>query len=386
MRLTRLRSQGALTAILSLTVFTFAFADGFFGGLLDVCGPRFSYDGRSPLELLAPPRTTRQPGSATNAVRYWNQVTLDANAIDHTPPGPDESRVFGEQLGPGRTALAFAIVHVAIFEAVNAVTGGYTSYTGLEPAPAGTSIEAAVAQAAHDTLAAEYPSQAPRFDDLLANDLAQLPDDDAKQSGIDLGGRAAASILALRVDDGSQYQEPRLGEDFFTSDEPGKWRQDPIAQSPLALGAYWGSVTPLVLSWSGQFRAPAPPALTSTSYTVAFNEVKQVGGDGVTTPTLRLPDQTFAAIYWGYDGTPGLGTPPRMFNQIVVQLATARGSTVAQLARLLALVNVAMADAGIACWESKFYYQFWRPVTAIRESDYTLSLHDALPIYRKSVV
>jgi hypothetical protein len=295
---------------------------------------------------------------------------MDANAIDHTPPASGESRTFGEQLGPARTSRAFAIIHIAMFEAVNAIARGYQSYVGLDCASPDTSMEAAVAQAAHDTLSAMFPSQTPRFDDLLAEDLSALPDDAAKANGIDVGQRAAAAILALRAGDGSDRPEPRIGIDFMTSNKPGRWRQDPISQSPLALGAYWGDVRPFVLSTASQLRVSRPPALASVPYTLAFNEVKAVGGDGVTTFTVRTQDQTFAAIYWGYDGTPGLGTPPRLYNQIAVQIAGQMGSNVVELARLLALVNVALADAGIACWESKYYYQFWRPIAGIRESDW----------------
>jgi hypothetical protein len=338
-------------------------------GLLDVWGPRYFYDGTPSLHLLCPSGPSRVAGDAASAVRYWNRVAMDANAIDHTPPSPDESRIFGEQLGPGRTALAFAIVHIAIFEAVNAIAGGYTSYTGLYAATDCTSMEAAIAQAAHDTLVAEYPSQAARFDELLAEDLALIEDGPSRDEGICLGMRAAQSILALRVDDGSDHSEPMIGVDFFTSNAPGKWRQDPISRSPLALGARWNEVRPLVLYSASQFRVAPPPPLTSTNYTTAFNEVKLFGGDGMTTVTARNPDQTIAGIYWGYDGTPGLGTPPRLYNQIAVHIADQLGSEVVQLARLLALVNVALADAGIACWESKYYYQFWRPVTGVREAN-----------------
>src|SRR5207248_10042468 len=134
---------------------------------------------------------------------------------------------------------------------------------------------------------------------------------------------------------------------------PGKWRPDPVSQNPLALGAYWGDVRPFALSSATQFRVGAPPPRTSLSYTLAFNDVKSAGGDGVTTASLRTPDQTTAGIYWAYDGTPGLGTPPRLYNQIAVQIAWQMGSDVVELARLLALVNVAIADGAIACWESK---------------------------------
>jgi hypothetical protein len=340
------------------------------GGLLEVWGPRYTYAGDAASQLLWPQPPPPICGDAANSVRRWNRVAMDANALDHTPPAPGESRMFGEQLGPARTSRAFAIVHIAIFDAVNAIAGGYQRYTGLDPAWPDTSTEAAVAQAAHDTLAAMFPSQTARFDDLLAEDLSVIPADAARQNGIDLGQRAAAAILALRAGDGSDRPEPRIGIDFMTSNRPGKWRQDPISQNPLALGAHWAEVRPLVLSYPSQFRVNPPPALTSVAYTLAFNEVKAVGGDGVTTLTVRTPDQTMAGIYWGYDGTPGLGTPPRLFNQIAVQIAGQMGSDVVTLARLLALVNVALADAAIACWESKYYFQFWRPIAGIRESDW----------------
>jgi hypothetical protein len=354
---------------LASMVTALAWGGGFLGGLFDVWGPHYTYvdDAASQMRWTQP--SPPVAGDAANSVRRWNQVAMDADAIDHTPPAPGESRVFGEQLGPARTSRAFAIIHIAIFEAVNAIAGGYRSYAGVEPAWCDTSMEAAVAQAAHDTVAALFPSQTARFDELLADDLAALPVDAAMQSGIDLGQRAAAAILALRADDGSDRSEPRIGIDFMTSNEPGKWRQDPISQNPLALGAYWGSVRPFVSSFASQFRVTAPPALTSVPYTVAFNEVKLVGGDGVTTPTVRTSDQTVAGIYWGYDGTPGLGTPPRLYNQITVQIAGQMGSDVVELSRLLALVNVALADGAIACWESKYYYQFWRPIAGVRESD-----------------
>ena len=109
--------------------------------------------------------------------------------------------------------------------------------------------------------------------------------------------------------------------------------------------------------------------MTSRAYAAAFNEVKRLGGDGVTTKTARTEDQTLAGIYWAYDGTPSLCAPPRLYNQIAMSIADQMGSDLVDVARLLALVNVAMSDAGIASWESKYYYQFWRPVTGIREAD-----------------
>ena len=299
---------------------------------------------------------------------FWNRVAIDASGLDHTPVAEGEQRVFGEQLGPGRASRAMAIVHIAMFEAINATTGRYESYTGQSRAH-GVSVPAAIAQAAHDALVAMFPSQAPAFDTLLTEDLAQMRDKPGKTRGIALGHAAAAGILAMRANDGSATPEPSVNSDFICNQAAGYWRQDPISEIPLALGAYWGNVTPFVLRSPDQFRVLPPPALTSAEYTSAFDEAKRLGGDGVITPTERTDEHTHIGLFWAYDGTPSLCAPPRLYNQITVQLATSRHFNTVKMARLLALANVAMADAGIAVWDSKYYYQFWRPITGIRESD-----------------
>jgi hypothetical protein len=300
---------------------------------------------------------------------HWNEIAINASGLDHTPVAIGENRTFGEQLGPGRASRAMAIVHIAIFDAVNAIAGGYKSYTGIAPVHERTSMDAAIAQATHDTLVQLFPSQAASFDQQLTQDLNNIPAGRAKDNGIDLGHRAAAAILAMRAADGSQHAEPRLGIDFFTSLDVGKWRQDPISLIPLALGAHWGDVAPFVLQSTHQFRTPPPPALNSAEYAAAFNEVKRLGGDGIITPTERTPEQTQIATFWAYDGTPSLCAPPRMYNQLTVHIAEQRHTGVVEMARLLALVNTAMAEAGTSSWESKFYYSFWRPITGIREAD-----------------
>jgi hypothetical protein len=353
-------------AILTLSLAVSAWAQGSHDGHRDhrdAFGPRF--DGAH--ERREAPR--HRAHHAVDSVRRWNEIAIDASGLDHTPVAPGEDRVFGEQFGPGRASRAMAIVHIAIFDAVNAIAGGYQSYTGLPPAPDGTSMDAAIAQAAHDALVELFPSQTASFDELLAEDLSRIQDHREKTNGIDLGRRAAAAILALRANDGSQHAEPRVGIEYITSGEPGRWRQDPISLIPLALGALWGGVRPFVLQSADQFRAPPPPALDSPEYTAAFDEVQRLGGDGVTTTTDRNAEQTTIGIYWAYDGTPSLCAPPRLYNQVTVQIADQMGSNAAELARLLALANVAMADAGIAVWESKYFYDFWRPVTGIREAD-----------------
>jgi hypothetical protein len=307
---------------------------------------------------------------AAERVRHWNQIAIDASGLDHTPVSAGENRVFGEQLGPTRASRAMAIVHIAVFDAINAVTGHYRSYTGLR-SDRDASIDAAIAEAACETLEALFPSQTPTFQQDLADDLNRLPNEHRKSAGIQLGHRAAAAILALRANDGSQKPEPHYGIEFIASNDPGKWRQDPISQHPLALGAYWGQVRPFVMRSAHQFRTPAPPELTSAEYTEAYDEVKGIGGDGIVTPTTRTPEQTVIGTFWAYDGTPSLCAPPRLYNQITVKIADQMGTSrdVTELGRLFALINVAMADAGIAVWESKYFYQYWRPVTGIRESD-----------------
>ena len=330
-------------------------------------GPRYQ-NNHTPVGIQQHPF---RPGlNAAERLRHWNEIAIDASGLDHTPPQPGDTYVFGHQLGPGRASRAMAIVHIAIFEAVNAIEGKYESYVGLESVDKHASMECAIAQAAHDTLCQMFPSQVPSFDQLLTEDLNDIADGEARTKGIEVGQAAAAAILALRNNDGSETPEPRIGIDWITSNDVGKWRQDPISLLPVALGAHWGEVTPFVLRSSSQFRTPPPPALNSVAYATAYNEVKALGGDGIVTPTSRTDEQTTTGIFWAYDGTPSLCAPPRLYNQITMRIADIRHThDVVDLARLLALVNVAMADSGIAIWESKFYYDFWRPITGIRESD-----------------
>jgi PAP2 superfamily len=323
------------------------------------------------LVLATLPLTSAQAagGPGREPIREWNAIALDASGLDHTPVAPGESRVFGEQLGPGRSSRALAIVHIAMFEAMNAIRGGYESYVGLPRARSRTSVEAAVAQAAHDALVALFPSQAAAFDERLAESLARVRPRAPRERGIDLGHRAAGAILALREGDGADHAEPTYGIDWIPSDAPGVWRQDPISQLPVALGAHWGEVLPFAMDSPSEFRAPPPPDLSSEAYTAAFEEARALGGDGVHTLTLRTAEQTRIGVFWAYDATPVLCAPPRLYNQIALRIATRMHTHGIELARLLALVNVAMADAGIAVWESKYHYQFWRPVTGIREAD-----------------
>jgi hypothetical protein len=345
------------------------------GGLRDKLGPRF----RPAIGAHAESRRPRlHRDGSLNAVERWNQIAIDTSGLDHTPVSTGDSRVFGQQLGPGRSARAMAIVHIAMFDAVNSIRGGYRGYTGLPRAAHDTSVDSAVAQAAHDTLVALYPSHKSRLDQLLAEELARLRPSrgrgESHASGIALGGQAAAAILALRNNDGSFHAEQRVRTDPSSTNPDeyvsvagvNKWRQDPISKIPLALGSRWGGVTPFVMQNGAQFRLPEPPALNSTEYAAALDEVKRLGGTSAA--TLRTADQTEIGIFWAYDGMPSLCAPPRLYNQIATHIAAQQRTGVVELARLLALVNVAMADSGIAIWDSKYFHAYARPVTAICEA------------------
>jgi hypothetical protein len=229
----------------------------------DVYGPRITASATT-AAVVNPPRRS---SSTADTLRYWNQVAIDASGVDHTPVAAGETRVFGEQLGPGRSARAMAIVHIAMFDAVNAVTGGYRSYTGLARENRPTSIDAAIATAARDTLVKMFPSQASNFNSLYVRDIARIPSSLERQKniGVALGQRAAARILALRSSDGWAGTDPRMGTEWTTSDLAGHWRQDPISQAPIALGAHWGEVRPFVMRSASQFRVPPPPAMTSAA-------------------------------------------------------------------------------------------------------------------------
>lgn len=321
----RCLGKAVTLAAMALALAVPARGDGFRGGVREVLGPRFEAARE---EVLPRIRARRGGASAIARLRYWNAIAIDTSGLDHTPLAAGETRIFGEQVGPGRSSRAMAIVHIAMFEAVNAVAGGYQSFVGLPFEGARSSMDSAIAQAAHDTLAVLFPSQAAAFDALLAEDLGRIREGRAKTAGIDLGRRAAFAILSLRNNDGSQHSEARLGTGFAVSGSPGKWRQDPISLIPLALGSHWGKVTPFVLESPGQFRVPPPPAMETAEYAAAYDEVQRLGGDGVTTATERTADQTMAGIYWAYDGTPTLCAPPRLYNQIALVIAEQKGSSI----------------------------------------------------------
>lgn len=293
---------------------------------------------------------------AVDTVLQWNAIALQAQVMDNALGGP------AQQAGPTRASRAMAIVQAAVFDAVNSIDRSYTPYLVQVNGPAGASVDAAAAQAARDTLAALYPAFTPYFDASLAADLAAIPAKAAKGGAL-VGHLVATVILTDRADDGSNATMT-----YTPGTAPGDWQPDPLHPNQKALTPAWGDVTPFVIPSASDFQPPPPPALTSTAYAAAFNEVKNYGGDGVNTPTLRTTEQTEIGIFWAYDGQPGLGTPVVLYNQIAETIAKQEGNTEVENARFLALSNLAMADGGIAAWDTKYTDNFWRPITAIRDA------------------
>ena len=300
----------------------------------------------------------------------WNQIAIDATGRDHKPVAPGENRVFGHQLGPCRASRAMAIAHIAIYDALVSITGGYQTISSVASMPTVSDLDIAIAQAGRDTLTALFPSQQPIFDLALAEDIARRKAQGATKSaqvfGIQAGKNAAAAVLAARSTDGSDHTEPTFGQDFIPKPGVGIWSPDPISQGTKAIGARWPQVRPFAINSAEQFRCPTPPAVGSAEYIQAYDETATLGGDGVITPTQRTAEETFKGVFWAYDGTPSLCAPPRLYNQVATQISVQRGTNTIETARLLVLVNISMADTGIAAWDSKYFYQTWRPVTGLR--------------------
>jgi hypothetical protein len=294
-----------------------------------------------------------------DAVLHWNSVALHAAVVDHGIGAP------GLQFGPTRTSRAFAIVQGAVYDAVNSIEPQYSPYLIQVAAAPDASMDAAVAEAAYTALVSLYPYQQPYFQSELAASLQGIP----MQSAVDgaaVGIAVADYILAARANDGSQIDAVGQPVHYTYGQLPGEWRPDPLHPNATPLTPDWGKVTPFVIQSATQFGAPPPPAITSLEYARAYEEVKNLG---YVNSTVRTDNETDIGFFWGYDAQPGLCAPVRFYNQIVEDVAKITGNTEVQNARLFALVNFAMADAGITCWDDKYLYSYWRPITGIREND-----------------
>jgi len=281
--------------------------------------------------------------ATADVVTDWDAITVQAilNAGALRPAGTG--------------ALDWAMVHVAVHDAVQSYQRRFEPYLRLVPAASGSPV-AAVAAAAHDILVHQFPAQAASLDTTYKNYLAshQLLLNDP---GVLVGQETAAAIIDARKDDGS-FPDPLNPNSptFLGGTDPGDWR--PTLPAFASMAAPWmGDVTPFALKDSSQLRPdPPPPALTSGEYTHAYNEVKALGAKFNST---RTPEQTELALFWA---TNYIATWPRVMRDI----ATANLSDIGDTARLFALTAVATADALICTWNTKKYYNFWRPITAIQ--------------------
>ena len=304
-----------------------------------------------------------------DAILYWNEVALEANRVGH-------SNGKNEQTGPTLSSRALAIVHLAIYDAYAGTRGNPTTPVNLSaylpglPAPKpNASPTAAVAAAAYATLSSLYPSQKAFFD--LKHAQAPLQGGDP-QAGYEYGLEVAKQLLNQRQDDPGADSTG-----YFPSIAPGAHRPDPDNPDQGFHAPFYGAQS-TCFAVTDRHELAAPPALGSSDYLEALREVRGKGiapelmGTLPSTLSPRTADETLIGIFWGYDGANELGTPPRLYNQIIRSLAIANNNSMDQNARLFALVNAAMGDAGILAWDQKYIYNFWRPVMGIQEGDVSL--------------
>src|SRR3989440_6832345 len=296
--------------------------------------------------VLSSALATRATGNAANGanasgaiVIAWNKELLH---IVQTP---------GAQPATVHPTRSYAILHAAIYDAVVSITRDASPYLFSVPAPSTARADAAAAQAGHDTLVALYPKWKAALDQELASELAAIPNGAAKQQGIQVGQAVAARLIAIRANDGSAITP----QPFVPGNQPGNYRLTPPKYAAPVF-TNWGNVTPFVLNNAAQFRPGPPPALTSQAYAQALNEVKSLGQK---TSTTRTPDQTVIGKFWG---APIWNT----WNEIAEKAALAHHTNLETTARLFAVLNLSFADSAIAFYDAKYYYQLWRPITAIR--------------------
>lgn len=302
----------------------------------------------------------------TDSVLYWNDAALEANRISHT----NDRR---EQAGPTLSSRALAITHLAMHDAYARVDAG----AGLAPylpgplaVPPGATPQAAVAGAAHATLSDLFPSQRGFFDAKLAAAGGAL------DPGYDLGQQVARAILADRKDDPGADANG-----YVPSFARGRHRVDPDNPGQGFHAPFYGARSK-GFAITARHALDAPP-FDDPEYVAALRQVRARGVAPELMGTLpaganaRTVDQTLIGLFWGYDGAAELGTPPRLYNQIVRRVAVARGNSEAENARLFALVNVAMGDAGILAWDQKYVHDLWHPVVGIREHDPSMGLASA---------
>jgi hypothetical protein len=281
--------------------------------------------------------------SKSDAVLGWNKAALEA--------------IKAEKTNPPLASHNLAILETAVYDAVNGLTAFYDSYKIDKGMDDGASVEAAASQAAYRVLTELFPNQKTVFDGILDGYLKDLPGGQFVDRGLAYGQAVAEAALASRANDGSKTVVP-----YTVNTEVGKWQPTSAVTSPLL--PQWGKVTPFALENSSQFRPGALPALNSAEYAQEFNQTKDLGGLNSTT---RTADQTETAKFWADGG--GTYTPPGHWNQIAAQLLRQNNASLVESAHTMGLLSIALADAAIACWDAKYTFDTWRPITAISKAD-----------------
>jgi hypothetical protein len=299
--------------------------------------------------------TSGKTAMSGNAVVRWNQTAATAALAATLAP----------TLNPLHESRMYAIMHIAIHDALNAISPRSRPYA-FQGHARHASPDAAIAAAARTALIAALNDLTPPFTDATGAiagveaaytaALAAIPNSSAKREGIALGKKSADAILAKRADDGASTV-PLIGSDFVQGVKPGEYRFTP--GTPFAFAPTWGEVKPFALRSAGQFKVEPPFALGSKRYAADFKEVKRLGGDGITTPSARTADETRMARFW-------VESSPLLWNRLARQLATARHLDPWQSARLFGLLDIALTDGYIATFDVKYKLLFWRPVTAIQ--------------------
>jgi hypothetical protein len=308
------------------------------------------------LRLTALVATCLLAGSAAladNAVLYWNNQALDATRLARNPPP--------------MSSFFFATFHAAIFDTVNGITRTHQGWLVNDPAPAGVDMDAAIAGAAHTTMVALWSATSNPHNLQAAYDkaIAAIPEGQAKTDGIAWGEHVAKLVLEKISTAG--YNKPVPGK--YSSTDAGKWRETPSQFRPPLL-PFWGRVRPFVLTSSDQFRCPPPESLGSKEYA---EELSFVAKKGARDNADRTEYETMSTPFWNDDL--GTSTPPGHWNMVASDLARRKNLSTPDTARLFALLNFALADSAISCWDTKFYYNVWRPETALREVNQQLNPH-----------
>lgn len=304
-------------------------------------------------------------------ILIWNEIALEANRVNHTN-GQELS-----EAGPTRSSRALAIIHLAMYDAYVATdpASGLSHYLPPPAAvPAGATVKDAVAGAAFTALTTLFPSQTAYFQMKLQEH------GDLGSTGHNLGVQIAEQILVRRATD------PTAGPGTHTAtQEPFYHDVDPDNPNQRFHGPFYGTAP--LFATKTRFTLDAPPK-NNAKYKKALKQVRAKGIKPELMGTLpdefkstqRTPEETMIGIYWGYDGALGIGTPPRLYNQIIRKISIAKGKTPAENAQLFAMVNVAMADAGILSWAEKYDHDFWRPVLGIREHDKSFGVKASTPL------